>query len=584
MAPPYSTSYHLGVASLGQRSCPSTGRTALLATALVLTALLLYYPVHSYPFCNLDDSGYVYNNSRVGPLDWPAIKWTFTHPFILNYDPLTLIAHSVNVQLFQLDSGAHHEVNAVLHGVDAALLFWLLTLATGFTGRSLMVAALFAIHPINVENVAWISELKTLLSTAFFFLAVGAYGWYARHPKRHRMMLVTFFFALGLMAKPQVITLPFVLLLWDYWPLKRFSPGKSELPPSSETPALLSFGALLREKVPLFIIAAVDAVLTVIAAHKASPTSWPYTFSIRLGNAILCYARYIGKALWPAHLALMYPHPGFSLRWSHVALSLLSLATVTALVIAQRHRRYLVVGWFWFLGTMVPTIGIIQIDLPAMADRYAYVPFVGLFIMICWGAADLAAHWSLPKPALPVVSCALLLVLTATTHDQIAYWKDNVVLWKHSLDVTGHNYFAHLQLSEIYRDRLQRDKALVELYLSERDHPDDLDTDLNIAFLEHWRKNLPQAMVYYQKVLANSKDDNVKSQVLANIGHIYGDLGDVARAQECYVASIRLRSGSPSPPPRDAINWQGDWWNDVGHLIGEHFHYVEAQESRKNSP
>ncbi len=545
----------------------------LLSTALVLATVMLYYPVHSYPFCDLDDVGYVYNNSRVGPLDWPAIKWAFTHPFILNYDPLTLIAHSVNVDLFQQDSGAHHEVNVVLHAVDAALLFWVLVLATGFISRSLMVAALFAIHPMNVENVAWISELKTLLSTAFFLLALGAYGWYARHPKWQRMMLVTFLFGLGLMAKPQVITLPFVLLLWDYWPLERFSPSRRrppELSRSTKTSAPYGFATLLKEKIPLFVVAAVDAVLTVIAARKTSPESWPYTLSLRLGNAILSYGRYVGKALWPVHLALMYPHPGFSLRWSQVAFSLFCLAAITGFVIKQGHHRYLVVGWLWFLGTMVPTIGIIQIDLPAMADRYAYVPFVGLFVMICWGAADLAAHWSLPKPVLPVASCVLLLALGATSYHQIGYWRDNVVLWTHSLEVTGHNYIAHQHLSDIYREKLQRDKALDELYLADRDRPEDLGIELNIAFLEHWRKNLPQAMVYYQKVLANSKDDGVKSQVLANMGHIYGDYGDIARAKECYVASTRLRSGPPPPPIRAGINWQGDWWKDVGHLIRDH--------------
>ena len=556
-----------------QGSRPRIGHLALLSVALVLATLLLYYPVHSYPFCELDDSGYVYNNSRVGPLDWPAIKWAFTHPFILNYDPLTLIAHSINVQLFQQDSGAHHEVNVALHAVDAAVLFWVLVLATGCLGRSLMVAALFAVHPMNVENVAWISELKTLLSTGFCFLALGAYGWYARRPKRPRMMLVGFLFALGLMAKPQVITLPFVLLLWDYWPLQRFRPGEAVGYEASESTGY-SFGALLKEKIPLFIIAAIDAVLTVIAARKTSPESWPYTLSIRVGNGILSYGRYLGKALWPAHLALMYPHPGFSLRWSQVALSLLCLAAISAVVIRQRHYKFLLVGWFWFLGMMIPTIGIIQIDLPAMADRYAYVPFVGLFVMICWGVAELAGRWSLPKAALPVASSAVLVLLAATSYHQIGYWKDNIILWQHSLAVSGgHNYVAHLHLSDIYREKLQRDKALEELYLANNDKPDDLAIELDIAFLEHWHKNLPQAMLYYQKVMAGSKDDAVKAQVLANMGHIYGDLGDVERAKQCYAECARLRaSWQGAPPSRPEINWQGDWWNDVGRLIRERLH------------
>ncbi len=268
---------------------PATGwwKRSLPIFVLVAATLAVYYPVHNYAFFNVDDSIYVYENPHVlGPLDWSTVKWAFTHTFALNYDPLTFLAHNLDVQLFQVNPGRHHEVNVVLHALDAVLLFLVFTRATGFAGRSFMVAALFAVHPVNVESVAWVSELKTMLSTAFFLLALEAYRWYARRPLLRRMALVAFLYGLGLLAKPQVITLPFVLLLWDYWPLRRMFAGDPNALRGTkdiESFHLSSFLKLVKEKIHLFIIAVGDTVITIFAEQKGSVREWPYTFSIRFG-------------------------------------------------------------------------------------------------------------------------------------------------------------------------------------------------------------------------------------------------------------------------------------------------------------
>jgi hypothetical protein len=527
---------------------------------LIVVCLAVYWPVHRFDFFNIDDGIYVYQNPHVlGPLNWSTVTWAFTHSFARNYDPLTFLAHNFDVQLFQVNPGRHHEVNVVLHALDVVLLFWVFRRATGYAGRSFMVAALFALHPINVENVAWVSELKTLLSTAFFFLALGAYHWYAQRPLRRRMVIVALLYGLGLLAKPQVITLPFVLLLWDYWPLGRmFAAGPNASPGTANVqtfqPSRL-YG-LIKEKIPLFVIAFGDAVLTMFAEHKAE--EWPYTFSIRLGNGILSYARYIGKLFWPLHLSYLYPHPGYALRWGQVWAALLLLIAVSALVIARRRQRYLLVGWFWFVGTMVPVIGLVQIDLPALADRWAYIGFVGLFLMICWGVAEWAEARHFPRLALPLISVVILAILTAMTYRQIGYWRDSLTIWTHSLEVTQRNWVAEMNVGTFLQQRGQSEEALAHWHRAAEDQPTNADINLNVAFLEHQRGNLREAIQYYEKVLAVSKTASVNAQALANMGHAYSSLGDVAQAKECYVEAERVRQ-LPPPPPQPVVKWDGDW-------------------------
>jgi tetratricopeptide (TPR) repeat protein len=378
---------------------PGTGRfaqpakrTLVLGLVLVVATLVLYYPAIHHPFVNYDDDGYVTENVHVqAGLNWDTVEWGFTSYDLANWHPLTWLSHALDCQFFQLDPAGHHGTNLVLHALNAALLFWILRQATGFMGRSIMVAALFALHPVNVESVVWVAERKNLLSMLFFLLALGAYRWYAREPRPGRYSVVAFLFALGLMAKPQVITLPFVLLLWDYWPLRRMFATDQEPFSAIKAPDAIparSFSQLLLEKLPLVALSAISAVITMKAQLVGGGFNPDVSLSARLANAIVSYARYVAKAFWPARLVPMYPHPGNSLPKWEVLSALLFLLMVTELVTAARRRRYLPVGWLWFLGTLIPMIGLVQVGKQAMADRYAYLPFIGLFLMICWGVAD----------------------------------------------------------------------------------------------------------------------------------------------------------------------------------------------------
>ncbi len=363
----------------------------LLGLLLVIATMAVYYPVHAQPFANFDDADYVFDNFHVrSGLNWETVRWAFVTRDAANWHPLTWLSHALDAQIFGIDPAGPHDVNVLFHLLNALLLFWVLQQATGYIGRSWMVAALFALHPINVESVVWIAERKNLLSMFFLLLTLIAYRWYAHEPRDSRYVVVAVLFAMGLMSKPQVITLPFVLLLWDYWPLQRFSFADDEPPvPMGAEPAIprkpLSY--LIWEKVPLLGLCAASAVLTMRAQQAGGATS-SYALSIRLENAIVSYARYLENAFWPLRLSVFYPYPGNSLKAWQVGGAFLLLLAVSIGVIYARRNRYLPVGWFWFLGTLVPMIGLVQVGTQAMADRYAYLPLVGLFLMICWGTAD----------------------------------------------------------------------------------------------------------------------------------------------------------------------------------------------------
>ncbi len=520
---------------------PASRQDLVLVLALILAVFAVYYPVHHYPFIDIDDDAYVYNNHHVvGPLNWAALHWAFSHYYLGNYTPVDFISHSLDVQMFQLNAGPHHDVNVLLHALNAGLLFWILLRATGYRWRSLMVAALFALHPINVENVAWIAERKTMLSTLFFLLALAAYRRYVYHPKRRGMALVAVFFALGLLAKPQVIALPCVLLLWDYWPLRRTLPWGQPSGEASDDGQLprQKFSALLSEKFLLFGIALLDAFLTMNGEKTAE--NWSYPLYIRLGNAVLSYGRYIQKTFWPDHLALMYLHAGHALPWGQVAVAFLVLVGVTGLVIANRDRGYLVTGWLWFLGTSIPTIGVVQLSVFAWADRYVYIPLMGLLIMICWGVADLAERYRLPRTVLAGVSLGALIALSLATRYQVGFWRDRLTLWTHTLDVTHNNWVAEERLGNYYAAQGQNEEALTHYYRAAQDPSSEVAIAFRIAMLEHERRNLQQALPYYQKVVSESKDDAVRAQAWANLGHLYSDLGDSANAERCYREAQRL--------------------------------------------
>jgi protein O-mannosyl-transferase len=539
-------------------------RAAILAILLAVVTLAVYSPVSYYDFADLDDAAYVTENLHIKyGLDWDAVKWAFTTSY-QDWHPLTWLSHGLDCELFRLDPGRHHDMNVLLHGLNVLLLFWVLLKATGYVGRSAMVAALFALHPINVESVVWIAERKNVLSMSFFLLALGAWHWYAMKPGVGRYLLVAFLFALGLMSKSQVITLPFVLLLWDYWPLRRWSAGAREVPAgmaptdSAIPPRQLSW--LLLEKLPLLALCAASAMLT-LHAQRAGGAINPlnsYLLSIRVQNAIVSYGRYLGKALWPAHLAAFYPYQrtGFNM-WLVVA-SCLLLIIVTGLVLICRRRRYLAVGWLWFLGTLVPMIGLVHVGDHSMADRYSYLPFVGLFIMFVWGISDLASgkirRTDMRPGWLAAFGIAILVILMLLTHRQIGYWKNNVTLWSHAAAVTKDNDTAETFLGQALLRRDNPQAAIPHFQRAIAIFPEGPRAHMFLGVAEQQSGNPRAALEQFQTALDLDQKYGtvgawIRAATLQGMAYAYRDLGDFPRAEQSLDAAQQASQVGASPLP-----------------------------------
>jgi protein O-mannosyl-transferase len=505
------------------------GQMVAISFLLVVATVLLYYPVNGHPFANYDDPDYVTDNFHVkSGLHWSTVRWAFTTYDAANWHPLTWLSHAADVEFFQLDASRHHDVNVLLHALNVVLLFWVLQRATGYVGRSAMVAALFALHPINVESVAWIAERKNLLSMLFFLLALGAYRWYALRPQLGRYTTVAVLYAMGLMCKPQVITLPFVLLLWDYWPLRRMFPDSGE--PAAPGISPRSFSDLVWEKVPLFALSAASAAITIKAQSAGGATHW-YPPSVRLNNAVVSYARYIGKAFWPDRLSVMYPHPGNSLASWQIAGAILLLLAITGLVLEGWRHRYLPVGWFWFLGTLVPMLGLKQVGAQAMADRYAYLPFIGLFIIICWGVSDLFEERHLCTAWLAAPSIAVLLALAIVAHRQVDYWRDYTTLWSHALQVTSGNWQAENNFGMALLRQGRMEEAIPHFRAAAAIDPSDPVSNMNIGAYEQSHGNALVAIEYYKKAVSLARNPKLKAQAYNNLAYAYKDLGDYADAR-----------------------------------------------------
>jgi protein O-mannosyl-transferase len=418
---------------------------AVLSVLLAAVTVALYSPVIGHSFVVFDDRDYVTANPYLHRgLSWSTVKWAFTSTAAANWHPLTWLSHALDYQLFALNPAGHHLDSVLIHALDAALLFLLLAWVTKRAGPSLLVAALFALHPINVESVAWVAERKNVLSTLFFLLAIGAYAWYAKKPDWRRYLLVVALFAAGLMAKPMVITLPFVLLLLDYWPLDRTPQNTAHSAASSAS----AYGAprrpysvLLIEKLPLLLLSAASAWITLKAQRGAVRNLEEFPFAIRVENAIVAYGMYLWKMLWPGRLAF-YSHSVIALLAWQWILSALVLAGITVLVVIFRSQRYLLVGWFWFLGTLVPVIGLVQVGEASMADRYAYISLIGIFVMIAWGLDDLAATMKIPKLWRVIPALCVLTALGFATSRQLSYWDSEYDVWSHTVSVTD-DPFAH---------------------------------------------------------------------------------------------------------------------------------------------
>jgi protein O-mannosyl-transferase len=530
-------------ASDGLFSSPAR-RSAVLGLLLVLATLALYNPVSHHPFVNYDDDRYVTDNVHVrAGLHWETVKWAFTTYDEANWHPLTWLSHALDFQVFGMNPAGHHYENVLLHALNAMLLFWLLWQATGSTWPSLMVAALFAVHPINVESVAWVAERKTVLSMTFFLLTLLAYGRYVNRPSVGRYAIVTAVFACGLMAKPMVITLPFVLLLWDYWPLHRTD---------TQAESHQSFLWLLAEKIPLFALSLASAIVTVKAqrAGDAIGSMIQYPMKVRLGNAVVSYAGYLGKAFWPSHLAPMYPlHENFLTVWPVLGATLLMIA-ITVIALRQRNNHYLLMGWLWFLGTLVPMIGLVQVGRQSMADRYAYLPFVGIFIAVCFAAEELVTRKYLPALIATGAGLLILGALATVTHRQLAYWSDNLALWTHTVEVTKDNFIAEDNLGGALLDQGRLEDAMPHFRAAAAIEPADPMSHLNLAANEQRHGHYQEAMLQYAQLVQITSDPRFRATAFSDMGYGYRQMGDLARARQCFQAAVVLR-------PRTLRAWVG---------------------------
>jgi Flp pilus assembly protein TadD len=513
-------------------------RNPIVCLLLAVVTLALYNPVNRHPFVNYDDDRYVTDNPHVRQgLTADTFIWALTSTEQANWHPLTWMSHALDVSLFRLNPAGHHFTSVLLHAVNVMLLFLLLIWATGRIGPSLFVAALFAVHPINVESVAWVAERKNVLCTLFFFLTLWAYGWYLRKPDWRRYLAVAGLFGAGLASKPMVITLPFVLLLLDYWPLKRVA-GVDE---DSVQHLKFSWAHLAVEKLPLLALSAASAVITMRAqqAGGAVRTAAEVSFGVRLANAIYAYAMYLWKMVWPARLAPLYPHPGESLAAWQVFFAAMVLIAITALTLKFHRRRYLLVGWLWFLGTLVPVIGLVQVGDAAMADRYAYIPLIGIFVMLAFGLAD----WSQEKNfglKLAAPAVVTVVALAALTHIQIGYWQSSYDLWSHTLAVTQNNFIADDNLGGALILEGKEDQAHPYFESAARINPKDPMSRSNLGAYLQSHNRMQEAIAEDQAAIGLTSDPGLLAQTYANLGAAYRALGDDEEAHKSFNQSLHF--------------------------------------------
>jgi tetratricopeptide (TPR) repeat protein len=623
---------------------------ALAALLLVAVTLAVYWPVAHYPFINYDDPRYVVENPHVATgLTWDNVKWAFTQSYASNWHPLTWISHMLDVQLFGMTPGWHHFINLIFHVINTLLLLFLLKQMTGSLWRSAAVAALFALHPLHVESVAWIAERKDVLSAFFFMLTLLSYARYAQargdgtccesrvpssatqngtrntlHAPRstlHAPRSTLFYalslalFACGLMAKPMLVTLPFVLLLLDFWPLGRVRSQKSEVrgqastiphsalrTPHSDAPEPSTFNLqpstaplpspiqhpvssiqyLLLEKAPFLALSLASSIITYLAQRTAMAPPGALTFGDRLTNALLSYIRYLAKTLWPARLGLFYPLPAKEgplsegLPIEQALLAVVLLAAVSLFVLWQwRRRPWLAVGWFWFLGMLVPVIGLVQAGSQAMADRYTYLPLIGIFIVAVWSTAELLSDLPLPHPRplpLPVshsqreeekedeedsrplpchpwlnfcVALAVLIPCALLTHTQVGYWRDDFALFNHTIAVTtDQNIPAHFVLGVAYGKASEYEHAITEFQAALQLDPDIADAHYHIGLCQMNLKKLDLAIEPYQAAI---RLDPKHLQARSNLALCLIALGRRDEALEQYAALGQLEPASPVP-------------------------------------
>jgi tetratricopeptide (TPR) repeat protein len=554
-------------------------------------------------FVNYDDGPYVYDNARViSGLSLANVLWAFTHVHSANWHPLTTISHMLDCQLYGLQPWGHHLSNILLHAVAAVLLFLALCELTashavagiGDAGRgqqsrlqdrgnlwaSAFVAALFAVHPLRVESVAWIAERKDVLSGVFLALTLLAYARYARADRfslfRYGTVLIVF--ALGLMCKPTLVTLPFVLLLLDYWPLGRIRSSSSAAAPlrGASRRRTTEWLQLVAEKIPLFVLSAASCVATILAQKEAFAPVRAVPLQERFANAVVAYVKYIGQMIYPAHLAVLYPYPEGGPPVWQVIVALLFLVIVSVIFIVWRKTYpFLLIGWLWFLGMLVPMIGIVQVGSQPMADRYTYLPQIGLYILVVWGSAQLVRVWQYKGVALRAAALVILGALITRTYIQSSYWQNSETLWSHTIALTDDNYVAHNNLAQALLENGQPGEAIAHYTKAAEIKPDlaEVQSNLGNALLRGGR--LDEAVTHLQRAL---EIDPAYAEAYHHLGTVLMKKGQTSEAIAYYQKALQLNTSYA-----DAHNDLGVAFLRTGQLEEAIEHYKQAVAIKPDS-
>jgi tetratricopeptide (TPR) repeat protein len=546
-------------------------RTFLICLFLVISVIAIYWQVNNHDFVNFDDNKYITENRYVQTgLTSGNITWAFTTFHAGNWHPLTWISHMLDCQLFGLNPGLHHLVNIFFHIANTLLLFFILHRMTKGLWQSAFVAAVFAIHPLHVESVAWVAERKDVLSTLFWTLTMGAYVFYVERRELKRYLLTLFFFALGLMAKPMLVTLPFVLLLLDYWPLSRLETEKllvtehkqSEKSskmrlkkkerrrsaikaehvnkPEKQTRQRPAIGHIVLEKVPFFVLSLASSIVTYMAQQKGGTVGslQSYPLAARIANALVSYCGYIGKMIWPENLAVLYPHPGMPPTWEVVA-SVFFLGITTFLIIRTVKRcPYLTTGWLWYLGTLVPVVGLVQVGVQAMADRYTYVPLIGISIMVAWGLPELLKKWRHRNAALATVVVIILCIFSFVTWKQLGCWQNSTTLFTHTLEKTTNNPIMLNNMGNVLEGEGRFDEAISHYTEALRIDPNLPDSYNNMGLALTKRGKPDEAISNFLKAI---RINHNHAEAHYNMGTLLASQGKLDEAIYHFRESIRIR-------------------------------------------
>ena len=478
---------------------------ACICVCLFVLTWVIFGQTLRFDFVNYDDPRYVYQNTRItSGISVANVAWAFSHIHSENWHPLTTITHMLDCQVHGLKAGWHHFTNVLLHSFAVVLLFVALERMTGAFWRSAFVSAIFAVHPLHVESVAWIAERKDVLSAFFFMLSLLAYLHYTRAPSIGRYLTVALAVALGLMSKPMLVTLPFVLLLLDYWPLERFKPKRSNTGGHSSQ--------LVLEKIPLIAFSAVSSIVTFLAQRGAIGWTEQLPVSERISNALVAYVIYIQQMFWPARLAVFYPHPENRLPLLEISLAFILLVGITAAAFVFRKKApYFVTGWLWYLGMLVPVIGLVQVGWQGHADRYTYLPQIGLYIAVTWAVVDFTRSWRFQRMALAVAALIVVSALSWCCCLQASYWRDSETLFTHALAVTRNNDVAMNNLGIIFLEKGQLDDAISNLQAAIDVRPENAPAHDNLAKALLQKGQVAEAMVHYRKFL-EIEPENVEAR------------------------------------------------------------------------